>query len=67
MHTKQYVVQFQQHSPPEGRERVARALRLLLTRRMGPLAESIDMISPGDQINVEKGGVIMAPEEGVPT
>ena len=67
MHVREYVIQFQQHRLPEGRDRMARALRLLLARTREPLVASIEMTCSGDQRKAEKERALMTPEGGMLT
>ena len=67
MHVTNYLIEFRQHSTPEGRERVACALRLLLTQTREPLVESTRATCPGLQHKAETGRTAMTPEEEIST
>jgi len=67
MHVTNYLIEFRQHSMPEGRERVARALRLLLTQTRKPLVESTRTTCPGLQHKAKTGRAVMTPEVVIST
>lgn len=64
---KGYEIEFRQHNLPEGRERLVRALRLLLAQSRGTLVESTGGTGQGDLRKAGREGATMAPEEGMAT